>query len=385
MMTDRRRDWVLVCGGFHVRGGMDRANASLAAYLAERGERVHLVAHHVDPCWLTGGRAQVSIVPRPAGSFIIGELALERRGRRTASALRRAGRPPVVVANGGNLAGADLNWVHYVHHAYGGADEGAPAWFRIRNRAVRSWARGRERRAIQSARVVVTNSRRTTHDVVQRVGVPASRVHTVYLGSERDWVPPSETARRAARERWCGGRGASPLVAFVGALGYEARKGIDLLLDAWAQLRAAGWTASLVVAGPGRTDVWERRARGLGGSVRFVGHIDDVGTLLDAADVLVSPVRYEAYGLAAHEAICRGVPVIITATAGVAERLSADLEDLLLPDPPTAGTVAERLRRWAERPERWRLCLEPVSAALRAYQDREMAARVVDIAASVSA
>ena len=40
--------WVIVAGGFHPRGGMDRANAELAAFLASAGTPVHLVAHEID-------------------------------------------------------------------------------------------------------------------------------------------------------------------------------------------------------------------------------------------------------------------------------------------------------------------------------------------------
>ena len=54
-----------------------------------------------------------------------------------------------------------------------------------------------------------------------------------------------------------------------------------------------------------RTQVWDARAL-----PRFRG---DVATVIAAADVLVHPARYEAYGLGVHEAICRGVPAIVTA------------------------------------------------------------------------
>ena len=37
------------------------------------------------------------------------------------------------------------------------------------------------------------------------------------------------------------------------------------------------------------------------------------------------PARYEAYGLAVHEALCRGLPALVSASAGVAERYPADL------------------------------------------------------------
>ena len=39
---------------------------------------------------------------------------------------------------------------------------------------------------------------------------------------------------------------------------------------------------------------------------------------------MVHPARYEAYGLGVHEAICRGLPAIVSAGAGIAELYPAD-------------------------------------------------------------
>ena len=52
----------------------------------------------------------------------------------------------------------------------------------------------------------------------------------------------------------------------------------------------------------------------------------DVPNLLRAADCLVAPTRYEAYGLGVHEALCCGLPGIVSADAGVAERYSPELQ-----------------------------------------------------------
>ena len=52
-------------------------------------------------------------------------------------------------------------------------------------------------------------------------------------------------------------------------------------------------------------------------------------TVFAACDLLIHPARYEAYGLAVHEALCRGLPALVSATAGVAERYPEDLGQLL--------------------------------------------------------
>src|SRR5437667_7458649 len=95
--------------------------------------------------------------------------------------------------------------------------------------------------------------------------------------------------------------------------------------------------------------------------VRFLVFTEEVHELLVAADLLVSPVRYESYGLNVQEAICCGVPAIVTASAGVAERYSADLRELLLPDPENANDLAMRLLRWRSSIEAFRRQTEPMA------------------------
>jgi hypothetical protein len=47
-----------------------------------------------------------------------------------------------------------------------------------------------------------------------------------------------------------------------------------------------------------------------------------------------------------HEALCRGLPAIVSAGAGVAERYPADLRQLLLDDPSSASELGARLVAW---------------------------------------
>ena len=93
---------------------------------------------------------------------------------------------------------------------------------------------------------------------------------------------------------------------------------------------------------------WEAQARadGLAERVRVLGFRNDVPHVLAGCDVMVHPARYEAYGLGVHEAVCRGLPVIVSASAGVAKRFPPELGGLLLGNPDDAGELADRLRTW---------------------------------------
>src|ERR1700693_1453232 len=159
--------WVLVAGGFHLKGGMDRANAALATFLASRGHRVDLVAHEVAPTLTAIEGVTAHIVARPAGSFFLGDAMLHRRGRVVARAVKAKSPDARVVVNGGNCTWPDINWVHYVHHAWRPSASGRGAWSKFRTAFERSMARRSELRSLSKARVVIANSQRTRGDIIQ--------------------------------------------------------------------------------------------------------------------------------------------------------------------------------------------------------------------------
>jgi glycosyltransferase involved in cell wall biosynthesis len=270
--------------------------------------------------------------------------------------------------------------VHAVHAAWPVRDAGAPWWSRYRARHLKHVARRRERAALSRARVVIANSHATRRALIEQLGIAAERVRTVYLGSDPSWGPADRSERLAARLALGVGRDV-PVVAFVGALGADINKGFDRVWDAWRAVHASGtWDGQLIVAGGGwRLRAWREEVQRTEcrGSVHFLGFTTRIREVLAAADLLVSPVRYEAYGLNVHEALCRGVPVMVTRTAGVAERFDAAMWDALLPDHVTSASLAERLRAWRMDMEGWRSRSTTTACRLRAYTWDDMAADIV--------
>jgi glycosyltransferase involved in cell wall biosynthesis len=106
--------------------------------------------------------------------------------------------------------------------------------------------------------------------------------------------------------------------------------------------------------------------------------------VIAAADVLVHPARYEAYGLGVHEAICRGVPAIVTAAAGVAERYTGSTRDLLIDGPVEAAAVGDALRRWRADADSWGDRFEPLAASLRTRSWDTMAAEIATLVEAVA-
>jgi glycosyltransferase involved in cell wall biosynthesis len=377
-----RPPWVIVAGGFHQAGGMDRANAALATYLCELGRPVHLVSFRVNDDLEQGSYVTVHRVGRPGASFFLGEMKLGWTGRMIAQEITSRWPDARILVNGGNCAWPGINWVHCVHREWRVCDRSAPLWFRVKNRLEKLAARHRERKALRLAQTVLVNSERSRRDLITGLKLAPQHVHTVYLGSDSDWklITP---ARRAAARAWLGKMHARPLVSFVGSLGYDNNKGLDTLWSAWRVLCAQPeWDADLIVAGQGRAlPSWQETVvrAGLEKRAMFLGFTDRIADLFAAVDLLVSPVRYESYGLNVHEAICCGVPAIVSACAGVAERYPAELADFLITNPDDVNELVTKLRCWRSDVEGFRRRIRPMEQALRSYSWRDMAQRIVAI------
>ena len=371
------KPYALVTGDFVRTGGMDVANFHLARHLASRGGEVHLVAHRADAELLAMPGVVMHRVAKPLNSDLLGARLLAREGARWGRACRAQGGRQVV--NGGNCASPDTNWVHYVHAGHAPEVATSPV-----DRMLRAWMHRRfvieERAALAQARLVIVNSERTAQDLVAGVGVARGRIQTVYYGTDAAYHrPPTVAERRTARValEW---NDDVPAVAFVGALG-DRRKGFDVLFSAWEALsRDASWDVRLAVIGSGRElPAWRDRATraGFGSRVRFVGFTRDVRAVLWACDAIVAPARYEAYGLAVHEAVCCGLPAIVNANAGVAERLRG-LEALQPTVPEDGDALADAMRRWRDARGAWADRALGLSAELRAWSWDDMGARIVE-------
>lgn len=358
---------------------MDRANFALARYLADLGHDVDLVAHRVSPELSALPNVRSHLVVKPLKSYFLGQGFLARRGQIVGRQVSADGGR--VIVNGGNCVFPDVNWVHYVHAAYR-PDSAVSPVRRLKRRLEYPLNIAAERRALTAARIIVCNSRRTQRDVVEKVGVAPEKTHIVYYGNDSDEFHPVDFAARQALRRQLNLPADRPLAAFVGALG-DRRKGFDVLFAAWQSLAQSKASAPmLVVIGAGaELDAWRRCAAetGLDEHVRFLGFRSDVPDILRAVDLLVAPTRYEAYGLGVQEALCCGVPAIVAADAGVAEKYPDDLRDLLIDDVENAAALSEQIKAAFENIDDYRARCAPLSEALRSRTWDHMSAEIVRV------
>lgn len=371
---------LLVSGDFVKTGGMDVANHALAMYLAERGDRVHLAAYRADDDLLAHDNVTLHRAPKPLNSYSLGNQVLRRFARHQAA--RLAARGARVMVNGGNCDWGDINWVIHVNAA-----DTPPPRPRLAGR-LKSWVDHRiyvaeEHAIIPKARVIIVACEQTRRELLTRMpSLRPENVHLVYFGIDPQVFRPADAAERSRIREELGWHATRPKIAFIGSLGNN-RKGFDVLFDAWKQLCARpSWDADLVVCGQGaELPHWQSLARevGLDKRIEFLGFRRDVPKILRVCDGHVLPSRYEGYSMVTQEALCCGLPALVTTASGIAERYPSSLSDLLLPDPEDVSDLVMRLGRWRERLGQPWAELDAFARELRAHDWRRMSEKMVAV------
>lgn len=244
------------------------------------------------------------------------------------------------------FAGVDL--VH-LHTGRAGWLGGLAAWLAKKPAVVTRRMDRRVRRNFRTRWVYHTFAQRTAaiSPAVQRClvdgGVDAGRIELVPDALDEVRIAPRR-GRAAVRAELQVDEGTFVVLALAKLL---HRKGLDLLVEAFARLRDE--RAVLVLAGSGPEEGSLRAlaaARGIAGRVRFLGHREDTGDLLAAGDLFVLPSRAEGLGVAALEALAASRPVLATAVGGLAEVIVDGRCGLLVPpeDVPALAAGLQRLR-----------------------------------------
>jgi glycosyltransferase involved in cell wall biosynthesis len=189
----------------------------------------------------------------------------------------------------------------------------------------RTVQRGLSRRA-----TLATVSERARLDLARTLGIDARAIQL---------VPPAVGPPFSGGEPGTGGRGC----VFVG--GHDERKNLGLLLAIWPEVHErSGLVLHVVGRSTSRTLAGQGPAGGLG--VVLHHDIDDAGLreLYCSAMLVLSPSRYEGFGLPLLEGMACGTPFLSTDTGAAAE-LAVAPDEQILPAEPTAWRGA--LLRWA--------------------------------------
>jgi glycosyltransferase involved in cell wall biosynthesis len=169
------------------------------------------------------------------------------------------------------------------------------------------------------------------------IGTPSGLVKCVFNGANDDEFDPIEVADDATD------------AVYVGE--FRRIKGTDLLVDAVAQLRAAGKPVTLTLAGDG-----EESARlkaqverlGITDAVRFIGHVN-ARYGFSKGRLLVVPSRGDSMPYVVIEAAAAGVPMIAADVGGIPEILENHTGALF--PPGLVGTMADAIAAAIETPD----------------------------------
>lgn len=216
-------------------------------------------------------------------------------------------------------------------------------------------------------------------------GVAPRRVSVVYNGID---CPPFESM--PSREEARAELGFGDDVLLVGSTSRIHRnKGLGTMIDAIPQILRDHPNAVYVVAGDGKHAEELRQeveAKGLAGSVRFVGYQQDVFRFLRALDAFVHPTLNEAMGISIVEAMLARVPVVGSDVGGVPEVIRPGTGSLVRPDDPQdlaeavsralSGSHAEQIDA-AEHLARTAFGYEAMGLALEQAYDRTLSSSKV--------
>lgn len=184
-------------------------------------------------------------------------------------------------------------------------------------------------------------SEQLKHDLVKHVGIPEQRIRVLHNGVDLERFGAGD---RAAVRHQLGLRQTDLAIGSVGRL--VPVKNYSLLLTAVAALDRENLVAVLVGDGPARAGLEDlAKTLGIGHQVRFLGHRDDITSLLAAMDIFVLPSTHEGMSNTLLEAMASGVPSIASDVGGNPEIISHGHDGYLFSsgDAPELARLLQRL------------------------------------------
>ena len=191
-----------------------------------------------------------------------------------------------------------------------------------------------ERRIASSASRIIVASRHEEHLLEALYGADAERIAIVPCGVDVELFSPMD--KHIARRR-LGLKEGERIILFVGRI--EPLKGIDILLNAAAQLHEDENFRVLIVGGDARAEEQVAQLTVLAQQLDIDHHVSFVGavpheelpTYYNAADVCVVPSYYESFGMVAIESMACGTPVVASRVGGLTSTVSDGETGYLIP------------------------------------------------------
>lgn len=235
----------------------------------------------------------------------------------------------------------------------------------------RSWQVLKERRAH-----IIAVSQATKNDIVNLIGIPASRVHVVYeaLPIETKLIADSisEEKADAIKNKFALHH---KYLLFVGTR--EPRKNLERLIEAWLPLAKE---YQLLIAGEAGWDDSSRlMSAAPAGQLRFLGKVSDqvLSMLYAEAEALVYPSLYEGFGLPILEAFHHGTPVV-TANVSSMPEVAGNAAELV--DPLSVEDIRRGITTIInETPEHQKIRLQKMIIRLHSFSWQKVAEDTIEV------
>jgi glycosyltransferase involved in cell wall biosynthesis len=176
-------------------------------------------------------------------------------------------------------------------------------------------------RSVKRAKAIIAISESTRQDVINFLGAPPEKVHTIYCGVDNNFCPlpvAQVEAFRAAQGL------PDRFILFLGTL--EPRKNVEGLIRAYAHWSTQNPPAPPLIIGGGKGWYYHHifklvEALNLTTSIRFTDYIpqDQLALWYNAASLFVYPSYFEGFGLPVLEAMACGTPVITSTASSLPE------------------------------------------------------------------
>ncbi len=240
----------------------------------------------------------------------------------------------------------------------------------------------------EAATALIAVSRFLRDDVL-RYTVERERVHVIYDEADPEYFHPNACDRNAAREKF-GIAGDSKVILMVARFAENKRH--DLMLDAFQQVRQRVPKARLVLKGEvywenAYYDCIRKRIEQMSSdkAIMHIPFVDDIREIHSAADVLVLCSDREGLGRCVVEAMCMGIPPVVTDTGGSHEIVEDGVSGLVVPGGNASALAGGIVRVLQDQDFARSLGKQARVAAQRDLSADVSAARVMDIYDSILA
>ncbi|MCS6804269.1 MAG: glycosyltransferase [Acidobacteriota bacterium] len=318
---------------YHKAGGHSRYVAELAERFA-REHDVHVFAnriegdqpanihfHHV-PAWRASALSTILTFILPA-------------------TLKLTDPFEIVHAQGLSCWRADVVTAHICQEGWFAAQAAYQGGLTWQQRLFRALVGRMERWVYQPAHSshVIAISQAVRQDLRQHYG-RTQNVHVIHHGVDVTRFHPNQRARHRAHTRAVWGLADTDFVAlYVGDL----QKGAATAIEAIARVEGA----RLVFVSRSQADSYRQQATALnaGDRVIFCPPTDQIERIYAAADALLFPTFYDAFGMVITEAMAMGLPVVTSRAAGAAELIEHERSGIIVEKADDATSFSVALRR----------------------------------------